>query len=154
MSAHALQALLKPVVDSISGKAIEASLAQELNTQFAHGSDWYEQVKELCQQGLEAGWACQFEAGGIKYGRVIKPSEELNNYSVDIVLMNDVVGPHHSHPNGEVDLVIPLNEGAAFDGTSEGWVVYPPESAHKPTVTGGEAFVIYLLPEGAISFTR
>ena len=68
--------------------------------------------------------------------------------------MNGVVGPHHSHPNGEVDLVIPLNEGAAFDGTDHGWKVYSPGSAHKPTVANGEAFVIYLLPDGAIEFTR
>jgi hypothetical protein len=41
-----------------------------------------------------------------------------------------------------------------FDGQAAGWKVYPPGSAHKPTVSGGRAYVLYLLPEGAIQFTR
>jgi hypothetical protein len=45
-----------------------------------------------------------------------------------------------------------LVEGAAFDGVSDGWKVYEPGSVHCPTVTGGSAYVMYLLPEGAIEF--
>ncbi|MFT5132306.1 MAG: hypothetical protein ACI9SC_000771 [Gammaproteobacteria bacterium] len=48
---------------------------------------------------------------------------------------------------------MPIDEGAQFDGHGEGWVVYASESAHSPTVTRGEALVLYLLPEGAIEFT-
>ncbi len=154
MSAQALQDLLRPVAELISGKPVTPALTTELNQAFPHNSDWYKQIQSLCESGLKDGWACQYEAGGIRYGRVFKPSADLNNLSVDIVLMKDVAGPHHAHPNGEIDLVIPLTPGAAFDGTDQGWVVYPPGSVHKPTVTGGEAFVIYLLPEGAIEFTR
>ena len=32
--------------------------------------------------------------------------------------------------------------------------VYPPGSAHRPTVAQGRALVLYLLPEGQISFTK
>jgi hypothetical protein len=32
--------------------------------------------------------------------------------------------------------------------------VYPPGSAHRPTVSGGRALVLYLLPEGRIEFSR
>jgi hypothetical protein len=74
--------------------------------------------------------------------------------SIDVVEMDEVVGPHHSHPNGEIDLVIPLDDGAQFDGRGAGWTVYPAGSAHNPTVTGGKALVVYLLPDGAIEFTR
>ena len=154
MSVERLHEILQPVTQWLSGKAVGPELTSGLNEAFAAGSDWYQEVLALCKQGTEEGWVCQYEAGGIKYGRVFKPSAELHNYSVDIVLMKDVVGPHHSHPQGEVDLVLPLDEGAAFDGTAEGWKVYPPESAHKPTVTGGEAYVIYFLPNGEIKFTR
>ena len=42
---------------------------------------------------------------------------------------------------------------ARFDGHGAGWVVYGPGSAHSPTVTGGRALVLYLLPQGAIEFT-
>ena len=38
-------------------------------------------------------------------------------------------------------------------GMSTG-LVYPPGSAHRPTVTQGRALVLYLLPEGRIDFTR
>ena len=76
--------------------------------------------------------------------------------------MDEVVGPHHVHPNGEIDLVMPLagadglapGGAARFDGQAAGWKVYGPGSAHRPTVSGGRALVLYLLPEGAIQFTR
>ena len=55
-------------------------------------------------------------------------------------------------PTGELDLVLPVDDGAKFDGHGAGWVVYDAESAHYPTVTGGAAFVLYLLPGGAIDF--
>lgn len=146
--------LLAPVTQWLAGRDISPALTESLNSEFSSDSEWFSELKELCSIGLTEGWLCQYEAGGIKYGRVFKPSEDLSGFSVDVVLMKDVVGPHHSHPNGEVDLVIPLNKGAAFDGTDYGWKVYSPESSHKPTVSGGEAFVIYLLPDGAIEFTR
>ena len=53
------------------------------------------------------------------------------------------------------DLILPLDEGAAtFDGRPAGWCVYPPGSAHRPTVAQGRALVLYLLPEGQIQFTK
>ena len=97
---------------------------------------------------------CAQEAGGIRYGRVFRADDELQGFSVDVVDMNDVVGPHHSHPDGEIDLVMPLEGDARFDGHPAGWVVYPPGSAHHPTVTDGRALVLYLLPGGSIEFTR
>lgn len=154
MTLEQFHQLLQPVTEWLADKQISADLTDDLNQAFAADSDWYQQVLAGCHAGLEQGWLCQHEAGAIKYGRVFTPSEALNGFSVDVVLMNDVKGPHHSHPTGEVDLVLPLTQGAAFDGTSQGWKVYPPESAHNPTVTGGEAFVIYFLPEGKIRFTR
>jgi hypothetical protein len=97
---------------------------------------------------------CNREAGGIRYGRVIKPGAETHGFSVDVVEMDSVVGPHHRHPNGEVDLVMPITPGAEFDGHGAGWVVYAPDTAHHPTVTKGKALVLYLLPDGAIEFTK
>ena len=60
----------------------------------------------------------------------------------------------HSHPNGEIDLIMPIDAAAQFDGRGAGWKVYRPGSAHHPTVSGGKALVLYLLPEGAIEFTQ
>jgi hypothetical protein len=97
---------------------------------------------------------CNREAGGIRYGRVVKPSEATHGFSVDVVDMQNVAGPHHRHPNGEIDLVMPLSGEARFDGRPAGWVVYGPGSAHRPTVSGGRALVLYLLPGGAIEFSK
>jgi hypothetical protein len=67
--------------------------------------------------------------------------------------MQDVAGPHHMHPKGEIDLIMPLTPGARFDDCPAGWCVYEPGSAHRPTVSQGRALVLYLLPQGAIQFT-
>src|SRR5438046_2356742 len=77
-----------------------------------------------------------------------------HGFSIDVVEMNDIAGPHHRHPNGEIDLVMPLEGDARFDGHGAGWVVYGPGSAHRPTVSGGKALVLYLLPDGAIEFAK
>jgi hypothetical protein len=68
--------------------------------------------------------------------------------------MESLQGPHHAHPNGEIDLIMPLTTGAQFDNHPVGWLVYGPGTAHHPTVTEGRALILYLLPQGAIEFTR
>ena len=51
-------------------------------------------------------------------------------------------------------MIMPIAADAKFDEHSAGWLVYPADSAHSPTVSGGDALVLYLLPEGQIKFTR
>jgi hypothetical protein len=148
------RALIQRITDHVQDRPLEASLQADLNRTFPMDGDVYQQIFDTCRAAIEARWMCEREAGGIKYGRVIKPAAELRGYSVDVVDMNDVRGPHHRHPNGEIDLVMPLTDGAKFDGHGAGWVVYGPDSAHYPTVTEGRALVLYLLPQGAIEFTR
>lgn len=154
MSQDAFRALVSTVTAGIAGRPLDAALADELNACHGPGSASYDALREACVEGVRAGWMCAREAGGIRYGRVEKPSAALHGFSVDVVDMRDVVGPHHSHPAGEVDLVMPLEGDARFDGRGAGWLVYPPGSAHHPTVAGGRALVLYLLPEGRIEFTR
>ena len=90
---------------------------------------------------------------GRRFGRVIEPGPAIAGFSVDVVDLTDIVGPHHRHPNGEICMVMPVSPEARFDGKGAGWKVYPPGSAHRPTVTGGRALVLYLLPAGQIEFT-
>jgi hypothetical protein len=96
---------------------------------------------------------CKHEDGGIKYGRVIKPVEALQGFSVDVVDMENIKGPHHRHPDGEIDMIMPQTGKAKFDGMGAGWKVYKPDSAHYPGVSDGRALVLYLLPAGKIEFT-
>src|SRR5262245_48032198 len=135
-------------------RALDATLEAELNSTLPAGGPVVRSVFEACRDGIGAGWMCNREHAGIKYGRVAKPGPATHGYSVDVVEMDDVAGGHHRHPNGEIDLVMPIDETAVFDGRGAGWLVYGPGSAHVPTVTGGKAWVLYLLPQGAIEFTK
>ncbi|MEP6876169.1 MAG: DUF4863 family protein [Burkholderiales bacterium] len=138
----------------LSGRPLDADLDAWLNREHGVGSASYEALKQACVEGVAEGWMCQREGGGIRYGRVLKATDDLHRFSVDVVDMTDIAGPHHAHPNGEIDLIMPLDDGdTRFDGRPAGWCVYPPGSAHRPTVSGGRSLVLYLLPEGKIAFT-
>ncbi len=150
MSLEDFQSLIGEVTGAISGKEVSGALADELNARFPAAGATFKSIQAACEAAVAEGWMCDREMGGIRFGRVIK---DIDGFSVDVVRMKDVVGPHHRHPNGEVDMVMPLSGDAEFDGSGAGWVVYGPGSAHKPTVSGGEALVLYLLPGGAIEFT-
>jgi hypothetical protein len=84
---------------------------------------------------------------------VLKPGSATQGFSVDVVDMNDVVGPLHTHPKGEIDLIMPRTATAQFDGRGAGWLVYGPGTSHRPTVAGGRAWILYLLPDGEIVFS-
>jgi len=141
------------LASQLADKELNEDLQTWLNEIHGVNSPTYQQLDKSCRQGVEEGWICEREAGGIGYGRVFKPDQDLAGFSVDVVDMQDVVGRHHAHPKGEIDLVMPLEGDALFDDHPAGWVVYPPGSAHQPTVSNGRALVLYLLPEGSIEFT-
>lgn len=148
------EALISAVGREISGRALDQTLEDELNRRFPVDGDDYRELRDACEAGITAGWMCNREAGGIRFGRVIKSGPQTHGFSVDVVDMPTIVGPHHVHPKGEIDLIMPLDRGARFDGRGAGWLVYGPGSAHHPTVTRGRARVLYLLPDGAIEFTQ
>ena len=142
---------IEAVTSVISGKPLNEGLALELNKRFPPDSELFAEIRQTCETGISEGWMCGQEFGGIKFGRVVR---DIDGFSVDVVQMKDVVGPHHRHPKGEIDLIMPIDGNAKFDNQGAGWVVYKPGSAHNPTVTDGAAIVLYLLPDGEIEFTR
>jgi hypothetical protein len=148
------RARIAALTEEIAGRPLDAALDAWLNAEHGPASPGFIAIEQSCRQGAAEGWLCEREGGGLRYGRIFKPAPDLHGFSVDVVDMADLAGPHHSHPNGEIDLVMPVTPGATFDGRGAGWVVYRPGSAHRPTVAGGRAFVLYLLPEGRIDFTR
>ncbi|HJV68499.1 DUF4863 family protein [Ideonella sp.] len=154
MSPTEFRELMAKTTARIAGRPLDAALDAWLNAECGPTSETYLALKAACEAGVAAGWLCDREGGGIRYGRIFKPAEDLHGFSVDVVDMNDIAGPHHSHPNGEIDLIMPIEGEARFDGRPAGWCVYPPGSAHRPTVRQGRALVLYLLPEGRIDFTR
>ena len=153
MTPQTFKELLQGVTAHLHNRPLDVDLHNWLNTEHGPASATYAALKAACEAGVADGWLCQREAGGLKYGRIFKPDAELQGFSVDVVDMKDVAGPHHTHPEGEIDLIMPIDEGALFDGRPAGWMVTPAGSAHRPTVSHGRALVLYLLPKGLIEFT-
>ena len=154
MTPDKFRAQIAELTAQIAGRPVDAALDAWLNAEHGAGTATYAAIKASCEAGVRDGWLCNREGGGIKYGRIFKPADDLHGFSVDVVDMTDVAGPHHVHPNGEIDLNMPLDGEATFDGRPAGWIVMPPGSAHRPTVAKGRALVLYLLPQGAIEFTK
>ncbi|CAG9250397.1 DUF4863 family protein [Paraburkholderia unamae] len=153
MSPQDFERLVAGVTGQIAARPLDDALDAWLNATWPNGSPTFEALAQACRAGVAQGWLCNREAGGLRYGRIFKALPATHGFSVDVVSMKDIAGPHHTHPNGEIDLIMPLAEGATFDGRPAGWCVYGPGSAHRPTVANGAALVLYLLPQGAIEFT-
>jgi hypothetical protein len=154
VSQTAFRDLIANLSQHIAGRPLDSALDTWLNTEHGAHSATYQHLKAACIAGVAEGWLCNREGGGIKYGRIFKPADDLHGFSVDVVDMTNIAGPHHTHPNGEIDLIMPIEGDACFDGRPAGWMVCPPGSAHSPTVTQGRALVLYLLPQGSIEFTQ
>jgi len=154
MTPETFQNLMGPIVDAIGGHTVDQSLAAALNRDFPPDGEIFREIEAACHAAIKAGWMCAHGDDGRRFGRVVKPSPDTRDLSIDVVQLRDFVGPHHSHPSGEICMTIPVTEGAEFDGHGAGWCVNEPGSAHHPTVSGGEALVLYLLPGGEIEFTR
>ncbi len=153
MSRQRFEDLVARIASDIQGMKLDDDLTRHLNAAWSSDSSEFKELSLLCAEGERDGWLMAHQAGGIKFGRALKPGGRAGAFSVDVVRMRDVKGPHHVHPNGEVGAVMPLEGEPRFDGFPEGWYVYGPGTDHHPTVTGGDAYVLYLLPEGAIEFT-
>jgi hypothetical protein len=145
--------LVGTIANTIGDKPLDKSLEKFLNEAYPPKSDTFQRLAGALKKGTEEGWLCGREHGGIKFGRPVKPGEQAGKFSVDVVLMDTIKGPHHVHTTGEIGMIVPVSGTPKFDGKGEGWYVYGPGSAHHPTVTEGKAYVLYLLPDGAIEFT-
>ena len=150
---ESFRAQMTELTAQLVGKPLDEDLQAWLNREHGPASVSYRSFQASCEAGVAAGWLCNREGGGIRYGRIFKPADDLHGFSVDVVDMKDIAGPHHVHPAGEIDLIMPIDADARFDGRPAGWLVCAPGSAHPPTVTGGRALVLYLLPQGQIQFT-
>jgi hypothetical protein len=153
MTPEKFRTMMLPVCDAIAGRAVDARLAEDLERAFPGDGDTVRAIEAACHDAIAAGWMCSQGEGNRRFGRVVEPSADTRNLSVDVVDLADVIGPHHKHPNGEIGLVMPLTPSATFDGKGRGWCIYGPNSGHRPTVRDGRALVLYLLPDGKIEFT-
>lgn len=153
MSQERFETLVGEIASGIAGKPLDDNLAGFLNKTWPKEGPVFRELRDLCAEGERDGWLMAREAGGIRFGRALKPGAAAGEFSVDVVRMKNVRGPHHIHPTGEIGAVMGLEGQPQFDAFAEGWYVYEAGSDHHPTVTGGDAYVLYLLPQGAIEFT-
>jgi hypothetical protein len=153
MNVDSFQKLLKPVTDFVSSQAVDPALAGKLNRLFPHDGEIFEAIETACHEAISDGWMCSQGAAGRRFGRVIESGEETGGLSVDVVDLENIVGPHHRHPTGEICMIMPVTGSARFDDMPRGWCVFEPGSDHRPTVTDGQALVLYMLPDGKIEFT-
>jgi hypothetical protein len=145
--------LVAPIARHIAGRPLDKVLEAELNRAFPPGGETFRAIERACHAAIAAGWMCAQGNAQRKFGRIFEPAPSLAGFSVDVVDITDLVGNHHVHPTGEIDMIMPVAADAKFDDRGRGWLVYEPGSGHRPTVTAGRALVLYLLPQGRIEWT-
>lgn len=148
------QQLVAPFARFAQGRALDAALERELNLKFPPEGEPFQRMREACHAGIAAGWMCGQGDAKRRFGRIFEAGEATHGFSVDVVDITDLVGNHHRHPTGEIDMIMPVTPEAKFDGHGAGWLVYAPGSGHCPTVSAGRAMILYLLPEGKIEWTH
>ena len=89
---ESLHAQLAFLTAQIAGRSVDAALQEWLNATCGTGTDAYQELQRSCEAGVAAGWLCNREAGGIRYGRIFQPDPGLHGFSVDVVAMQDLTG--------------------------------------------------------------
>jgi hypothetical protein len=146
--------LLSPVLSRLKTMVLVNPVAVEdaLNAEFPAGCALLTDLAKLGNAGLVQGWLCTKEAGGTRFSRVAKP-EAAQGFSIDAVLLSGD-GPWHKHTKGEINCLLPLEGQPKFCGMDPPWAAFEPGSQHVPSVTGGKMLIFYLLPDGAVEWTR
>ena len=158
-----------PFLEEVKDITTSPEIEQWLNTKYGVDSELYQDLARLITQGVKEGWAADVEIAGPRYrrARLLAPSAETFYFSITAVLMdstentqknpeNSFRGDYHSHPYGEFNLVVALNEGAALMGPSGwcygGWTAPEPGSHHYPEAKGGAVIALFFLPAGRIAY--
>ena len=164
----ALVARFIPFLQAIKDMTAGSELEHWLNTTYGVDSELYKDLSRLITQGVREGWAADIEVDGPRYrrSRIVMPTEETFFFSATAVLLDSTDNtqdnpegsfraPYHLHPYGEINLVVPLDEGAALAGPNgwchDGWTAPGPGSHHHPEVKGGALISLTFLPAGRIA---
>lgn len=171
---HELLSLCMPFLNRAKDLTAGSETEFWLNHHYGINSDFYRKVARLIRLGVEIeGWAANIEIAGRHYrrSRLAEPSANTYWFSITAVYMNSRMdaqgapqhtaedafrGDYHSHPYGELNMVIPLNKEAELAGPSgwchAGWTAPAPGSAHYPETRGGAIIALFFLPAGRISY--
>ena len=150
-----------PFLDEVRNRTAGGELEDWLNTTYGPDSELYQDLARMITEGVRDGWAANIEVDGPNYrrSRIAEPQDLLNYFSITAVYMNSATpyrGQYHQHPYGEINLVVPLDEGATLMGPNgwhgPGWTAPGPGSHHYPEVKGGALIALFYLPAGRISY--
>lgn len=148
---------LTTVQNLTPGKDLET----RLNTDHGPGTPFYDDFCTHIRQGLKDGWVAETEIQGRNYrrGKIALPSAATRFFSITTVYMNsqeEFRGQYHSHPYGEINCVIQLDDTAQLKGMrgwqGAGWTSPGPGSHHYPEARGGALVALFFLPAGRISY--
>lgn len=143
----------RPLLDAAQGVDLsdpehaEAELRGRFDPQGQAAQDLNARLLAL----LEEGRIADRGEPPVRWSRAAKPGDGTHGFSIDVVHMSGP-GPRHRHPSGEIDYCIALEGKPTFDERAPGWVVFPDDSVHVPTVADGTMLIVYLLPGGEIEF--
>lgn len=162
MSAERVMDLLPPMLAKVaeldpasaSDDAARAQLLAALEDAFPVDGEAVRSLGEALTAGVADGSICNRGEDTARFSRLAKATDATHGLSIDVVSLQGAA-LEHTHPKGEVTLGFAATEadGAArFDGHPPGWVFMPPGSRHVPTVEGGRMFLIYFLPDGAVTW--
>ena len=154
MSADSVIDALSPVLERLQTLDLnDPGAAKELlDMEYPLHTEFGDKLRELAKQGVDAGWLCGREAGDSRFSRVAKP-DAGQGFSIDAVMLwGD--GPWHKHVKGEVNCMLSWEGEPEFCGFKEGWAVFPPGSAHVPSVKNGKMLIFYMLPDGALEWKK
>jgi hypothetical protein len=157
-----------PLLNEVRNMTAGTDAETWLNRKYGPDSSLYKDLSALVRAGVEEGWAANVEIQRRKYRRsvIAAPSEETFFFSITAVWMDSAGnrqgnpedsfrGDYHSHPYGEFNMVVPMNEGAALAGPNGwchgGWTAPPPASHHYPEAKGGAVIALFFLPAGRIA---
>jgi hypothetical protein len=156
-------------LQEVKNKTAGAELEHWLNDTYGPGSALYDELAALIKTGVEEGWAANVEIAGPRYrrSRLAEPSAATDYFSITAVYMDSMPdghgdtaevfrGDYHSHPYGELNMVIPLTPGAQLAGPlgwrGAGWTAPAPGSHHYPEARGGAVIALFYLPAGRIAY--
>jgi len=148
---------LLALLDAPMGHATAVDLASadaaraELERRYPPEGPEAQALRDALLTAFDEGAICNRGKDPVRFSRLAKPEDTPHDLSVDFVWMTGG-GINHRHPRGEVNLCFAVEGDAKFDGQPAGWVVFPPDSAHVPTVTDGRMLIVYFLPGGEVEW--
>ena len=85
------ESLMKPVMDAIADTGVTSDPESKLNAAFPPDGETLHTIERACHDAIAAGWMCTQGGEGRRFGRIVEPSYDTRNLSVDVVDLIDIV---------------------------------------------------------------